>query len=368
MRTILFYYPSNKRAISIESLIIKFRERGNNVFFLTQTPEAEIHQELKDNGIVTQAYVIEKKSALLYYFKHLLFLIRFCKTHKIDLVYSHLQQASIIAVFAQFFVKAKFYICRHHADRSGLAYNFNQTLFDKIINRLAKLMIVPSQKVYDQVTIAEHVSPKKVKLINYGYDFSKYTKPDALHVKEIREQYNAPLLLVKIARLVPGKRYDILFDVLNDLIKKEKLNIKLIAISDGPLMDKFSAYIKKEGLQENIFLIGDQTSIMDYLEAADAVVLLSDSEASNNVIKEAGILKKCVLICENVGDFNDYIKQDYSGLFLDKEQPQEDLKKYLKDLYYKKVDTEKMGAHLCLSVYSIFSIENVMNSYTEFHQ
>lgn len=367
MKNILFYYPSNKRTVAIESLIIKFKEQGNTVLLLTQTPEGELHQELKKNQILTFHHGISKKNSFFYYLNHLLFLIKFCRKNKIDIVYSHLQQANIISVFAQFFVKAKFYICRHHADRLGLEHNFYQNLFDKIINRLAKVIIVPSQKVYDQVTLVEKVQPKKIKFICYGYDFSKYPKPNKNHVQEIRKQYDADLLLVKVARLVPGKRHQLLFEVLEELIHIEKLNIKLIAISDGPLMNKLQEFILKRNLQKNIFLIGNQSEVIDYIEAADAIALLSESEASNNVIKEAGLLKKCVLICSGVGDFNEYIKQGDSGLFLNKELPKDDLKKHLKELYSKKIDTLKMGQHLQESVYSMFSIENVIGRYSEFH-
>ena len=109
---ILFYYPSNKRSISIESIIIGFKNQGHHVILLTQSEEAELHEELRENRIDYSTYVIEKNNSLLYYFKHLLFLIKFCRINKIDIVYSHLQQANIISVFAQYFCNSIFYICR----------------------------------------------------------------------------------------------------------------------------------------------------------------------------------------------------------------------------------------------------------------
>ena len=367
MKKILFYYTSNKRTIAIESLIIKFKEQGNHLFLLTQSPESELHTALIAHGIKVTGYHVEKKTALFFYIRHLLFLVRFCRKEKIDIVYSHLQQANIVAVFAQFFSKAIFYICRHHADRNRSERNFNQQLFDKIINRLAKKIIVPSKKVYHQVTHVEKVSPQKVKIIYYSYDFSQYPSPDPISVEKIRKQYSASLLLVKIARLVPGKRHQILFEVLKDLIIEEKLEIKLIVISDGPLMHQLQMFIDMNHLQQHIFLLGNQSNVMDYLEAADAIALLSDSEASNNVIKEAGLRKKCVLVCNDVGDFDEYIEQNYSGLFLDKEHPENDLKKYLRDLYLKKIDTQKLGDHLHEKVYAMFSIENVIDNYLPFN-
>lgn len=363
MKNILFYYPSNKRTISIESLIIGFRNQGHNVILLTQSDSAELHNELHQNNIRTYTYVIKKNNSLLYYLKHLFYLVNFCKKHNINIVYSHLQQANIISVFAQYFCKTYFYICRHHSSVSGSDKNFNQSLFDKIINRYSKLIIVPSKIVYKQVNEVERVSCSKIKLINYGYDFEKYPKPNLIEIENIRKKYCAKMILVKIARLVPGKRYDILFAVINKLVNEEKMDIKLLVISDGPLLNEFRVYLRDNNLEENIFLLGEVSNVIDYISIADAIPLLSEAEASNSVIKEAGLVNKCVIVCRGVGDFDDYIEDEISGLFMDKMNPFEDLKKHLTNIYESKVNKDKLGNNLHISVMNNFSIDHVINNY-----
>ena len=81
---ILFYYPSNQRTISIESVILKFKSQGHQVFLLTQTDKGELHTELENNGVKTYTCVLRKQNALLYYLKHLFFLIKFCNKNKIN--------------------------------------------------------------------------------------------------------------------------------------------------------------------------------------------------------------------------------------------------------------------------------------------
>jgi hypothetical protein len=360
---ILFYYPSNKRTISIESVIIGFKNQGHHVVLLTQSEEAELHDQLHKNKISTSAYVIKKDNSLVYYFKHLLFLIKFCRINKIDIVYSHLQQANIISVFAQFLCKSKFYVCRHHSSISGSDKNINQSLFDKVINVLSKIMIVPSKMVYKQVHEIEGVNSNKLKLINYGYDFNEYPSPNLEEVEKIKSEFKCKLLLVKIARLVPGKRYDILFTVINKLVKEEKMDIKLLVISEGPLKIEFENYIKDNKLEKNIYLIGEKFNVIDYLCASDLVPLLSEAEASNSVIKEAGLVNKCVIVCKGVGDFEDYIVNGESGLFMNKENPLPDLIKYLSDIYKEKINSENLGLKLHESVINNFSIVNVLEKY-----
>ena len=359
---ILFYYPSNKRTISIESVIIGFKKQGHQVMLLTQSEDGELHEELIENKIPTYNYVIKKNNAFLYYFKHLIFLSKFCRTNDIDIVYSHLQQANIISVFAQYFCRAKFLICRHHSSVSGSDKNFNQSLFDRLINRFSKTIIVPSKMVYKQVNGTEGVKGNKIKLINYGYDFSKYPSPNLIEVEKIKNEFKAKLLLVKIARLVPGKRYDILFSIINKLVR-EGMDIKLLVISGGPLLQELEEYINVNHLENNIYLLGERSNVIDYLCASDVVPLLSESEASNSVIKEAGLVSKCVIVCKGVGDFEDYIVDGDSGFLIDKENPTSDLLKHLSDVYSHKVDIKRLGEKLHKSVLENFSIENVIEKY-----
>lgn len=359
---ILFYYPSNKRTISIESVILKFKEQGHRVILLTQSSKSELHDALDLNDVKTYSCFFAKKMSFIYYLKHFFFLVRFCKKHKIDITYSHLQQANIIAVFAQYFCKSKFYICRHHSFVNGYDENFFQTLFDKIINFFSKKIIVPSKIVYKQVCEVEGVNANKVNLIYYGYDFDKYPKPNIQVVEKIRKQYSAKLLLVKVARLVPGKRYDILFDVVKRLVKNEKKDIKLVVISNGPLINEFKSYVNFNKLDDHIFLLGDVSNVIDYLAAADVVPLLSETEASNSVIKEAGLVNKTVIVCKGVGDFEDYIEHNESGYLIDKENPKDELFEILNFLYINK-PTSIMGEKLHQNVIETFSIENVISSY-----
>ena len=60
--SILFYYPSNKRTISIESVIIGFKNQGHHVILLTQSEESELHEELHKDNIDFSTYVIEKNN------------------------------------------------------------------------------------------------------------------------------------------------------------------------------------------------------------------------------------------------------------------------------------------------------------------
>ena len=54
-------------------------------------------------------------------------------------------------------------------------------------------------------------------------------------------------------------------------------------------------------------MVGFREDFVNYMAAADLLIHPSLTEASNNVVKEMGLLQKGVAVCRHVGDFNDFI-------------------------------------------------------------
>ncbi|MGZ3863963.1 MAG: glycosyltransferase [Bacteroidia bacterium] len=363
---ILFYYPDKERAISLSSLMISFKEQGHNVFLLTHSKEGELHSDVKKHGVQVFTHPISKKISLLFYIRHLFYLIRFARKHKIDVLYSHIQVANIITVFAQYFIKARVFICRHHTDCAFVDYNFNEQLFDKIINRLGKEFIVVSNKVKQQMEVNEGVKEKKIYVINLAYDFSQYKKPDPEKVKEIRSNYKANLLLLKAARLIAEKRHILLFRVVKKMIS-EGYDIKLMVLSEGGERKNLENFITENKLQNRIFMLGYKTDVLNYLSAADLIVHVSESEASNSIIKESSLVGKPIIACHDVGDFDDYIVPGTDGILLSKEHTEVELYEALVKIYNDMDILNAYGKNLREKVINLFDISTIIKQYEHFH-
>lgn len=342
----------------------EFSKKKHKVFLLGLELKGDIHQTVERFGVKTDVYLVNRDPSFLYYIKHMLYLRKYIKRHKIDLVYSHTQPVNFIAVFTQYLVNTNFYICRHHSDYIMNGNNRNAKFFDKVINRLGKRFIVPSKKVYDQITKVEGVKTERVSLINYAYHFENYGIPDLNSVDAIREKYPAKLLVTTVSRFIPCKRYNLLIDCVTELISKGN-DIKLLILGNGPLEQELKKQVSNLKMEGNITFIGFTTNAMDYMAASDMVVHISDSEASNSVIKEAGILKKIVAVCNDVGDFDDYIENGKSGFVLSKKDPCPELQVAVKKVYADKAAFAFMGENLRNSVLQNFSVENVMHAYKE---
>lgn len=354
MAKILIYYPSNRSSNVIETIAEGLLKKGNSVALLTQSQKGELHFNFETMGLKAESIVYKKNWSLLYYFKHIFYLVIYCKKNQIVAIQSHLQQANIVAVIAQFFIRSKVVICRHHLTEQSKMSNF----FDKLINKFAKLIIVPSQVIQHKLIIEDKVNASKVKLIPYVYDFTRYPEPNLETVHKLKNLYKAKLLVLLCGRFVPLKRNDIVVLAVKKLIEMD-YDVKLIALDEGPGLSTIKDFVYDNNLQNFIHFAGYQKNIMDYFAACDVLVHPSYSEASNNSVKEAGILSKVVIVCSNVGDFSDYIIHKKNGYLVDKENPLEEIIDCLKEIY-NNLNSSKIGDELKKTVYEKFHQSEVI--------
>lgn len=345
---ILIYYPHGKRSNVIETLAGEFRARGHRVFLLSQGKEEALHQVLREQGIQTFSPGISGSPSPAFYLKQLLHLVRFCRQHKITAIQSHLQPANIVAVMARFFIKARVVAYRHHLFEN----NANSRRFDRLINALAPVIVVPSSVILEKMVKEEKVPASKVRLIPYVYDFSKYSS-DAGRVAELKRKYPARLLVLLCGRFVPLKRNELAILAVAALVRQQK-DVKLLALDAGPELDKCRALAEAKGLRDHVVFAGYTEHPLDYLAACDVLVHPSFTEASNNTVKEASLFSKAVIACEGVGDFSDYIIHGENGYLINREDPLPGLISCLNDLYEGKADPG-MGARLKETVFEKFS-------------
>jgi glycosyltransferase involved in cell wall biosynthesis len=359
---ILIYAPSNARAVDLQSVMELFVKMGHAVYLLTHLPEGDLHRNVQRFGVATFSCNMPSTGIRAYY-KHVRFLSNFVRSHKIEVVFAHLQTAGLVASLSRLVTKFKLFYVRHNTDEHKLQKNRNATIVNWLSVRLAPKVIVPSKKVYQYITGIEKVEPKRVIRINYGYNFSQYFQTDRTGNKEaIKLRYPCRLLVVSVARLIPVKRHLLMFETIRRMLQNG-MDVKLICLSDGPYRAALEQYIEKNELGRHVFLLGNQKNVLDYLEASDIFLHLSESEASNSALKEAGLCKKTVVACRDVGDFEDYIVSGVNGFIVDKSDPVESSVKILTDCYNNPVCLKKLGESLYNTITREFSIDNVLPVY-----
>lgn len=359
MKTVLFYYHPNKRSIATETLCKEISKTGNRLIVLTQTPGGDLHKQLDVLSIENHSKVYNYRFSILNYFFHFFYVAKFCRKNKIDVVWSHLNPCNFVAVFAQYFIKARTVIFRHHFHASikieGFSsVNKNELKIDRIINKLAKEIVVPSNEVYNGMTIYEKVRREKIEIIPYIYNFDQYSKPAATEVKAIRDKYNARLLIITASRMIKMKRHDLVMPVYKELIE-EGYDIKILLMDEGEEKPQLEEFVLTNKLQDKIFFPGFKTNIIDYLASSDLLVHPSYTEASSSLVKEFGLMKKPVIVCSGVGDFDQYIVNGENGFLIPPGDEAAVFKEKIIYIYSHPEEAERMGENLYTKVIHTFS-------------
>ena len=114
--------------------------------------------------------------------------------------------------------------------------------------------------------------------------------------------------IISICRLVDQKN---IFEIFNIA---EKLQIyNFIVLGDGCLLEKAKIYLKNKDIK-NVFLLGNQTDIFDYLYESDLFLSTSLYEGHPISILEAMSIGLPIVASKVTGNI-DTIKNKYSGFF-----------------------------------------------------
>lgn len=343
----------------METLCSVMNKTGNRLIVLTQQEKGDFHAELDRLGVENYAKSFSFRISVFNYLAHIFYLLKFSRKHKIDVIWSHLNQCNLVAVLAQYFMRKRVVIFRHHFHASikltGFSsVNKNERKVDRLINRRAKEIVVPSLEVYNGMVVYEKAKKEKISIIPYVYDFTRYAQPDRAGVAAIREMYKADLLIVTASRMIKLKRHDLVLPVFEKLIK-EGLSVKVLLLDDGEERPRLEQFVKDRGLENNIFFLGFRTNIIDYLAAADLLVHPSYTEASSSLVKEFGLMKKPVIVCAGVGDFDQYIFHMVNGFLVKPPDEAAEFEKNIRFVYDHREEANKIGEQLHESVLRIFS-------------
>jgi glycosyltransferase involved in cell wall biosynthesis len=270
--------------------------------------------------------------------------------------------SNLTAVLAQFFISSKVIPCRHHSNEVKLAGNKNANRIDKVINFLSRRIIVVSNAVKKQMVNHEAVSPKKIHVINLGYNFELYHKPDLQKVKEIRELMNCKMILIVVSRMTASKRHIAAVQVLNNLIKKN-LDVKMIMMDEGAEKTNIVAFLRNNHIEEKVVFTGFVNNTMNYMAAAHLLVHPSITEASNQVVKEAALLYKPAIVCKNVGDFDEYIINEKNGFIVDQSNLVSGMTEVIEKYYNKMEVLNSLGSKIHDTVLERFAIDPVCDQY-----
>lgn len=130
---------------------------------------------------------------------------------------------------------------------------------------------------------------------------------------EIGNSKDKSAKILTVSRLVGLKAYDRIIETAK-ILKKQGLKFKWVALGEGEDHAKIQNLIDKEGLSQNIILMGNVLNPYPYMKYCDLYVHVSNFEGKSVAVQEARALG-CAIILSDVDGNKDQIRDGYSGLF-----------------------------------------------------
>lgn len=195
-----------------------------------------------------------------------------------------------------------------------------------------------SKSVANHVAGQVGINPDKIGVIPNG---TAEIPENEISRKKIRERYGwekDDFVLGYVARLAPGKGHELFVRTIAELIKNHT-PIKACLVGDGELFSTIQQLISKSGLSKVFSMPGTISNVEDYLQAFDAVVLLSEREGMPNALLEAMAAGKPI-IATPVGGVPEILDHGRAGILVDAN---------LEDIV-KAVETLVMNTALCRSL------------------
>ena len=335
---------------------------NHKVFLLTHGEDDVLHANFRAMGAAAFSSSHKKGRSAVFFVRQCSYLVWFCKHHKIDLVFCHGISNAVIGGMAKKFCRTKFIYVRHHTDEFIVLADRKNIFLSKLANHLSDHVVAISDKVM-QCLLDDRVLKKKIFRVNLCYNFEDCLSSNVkVNPAEIRKSCGVDFLLLSVSRLVKSKRILAAFEVVKNLRNKGH-NCGLIVIGVGEMENELQGWIADFEMGKYIKLEGFRANVLDYLQAADVLIHPSYSEASNQVVKEMGLQKKPVVVCSDVGDFDEYLVNSVNSIIVDKEFPVTAMTDAISVLINDNKTVDILGGNLYKTIIEKFSIAAAVPDY-----
>jgi glycosyltransferase involved in cell wall biosynthesis len=179
---------------------------------------------------------------------------------------------------------------------------------------------------------------------------------------DIKQMINKEgLVFISVANLVPYKDYFTVLHALGDL-KKAGYIFTYLVVGQGPNRNHIEADIIRNGLNGDVYLLGQRSDVKELLSISDLFIHSSLGEGCSNAILEAMAVGLPV-IATSTGGSPEIIDESYGRLF--EYQNWEQLKSHLNWFLNNPERREEMGFSAKETARNRFSVERMMVEYKQ---
>jgi glycosyltransferase involved in cell wall biosynthesis len=249
------------------------------------------------------------------------------KDYKPDIVHTHASKAGLVGRLAAKKENVPVIIHTFHGHVFHSYFGKVKTTIFKIIERyLAKksnaIIAISELQKKELVNIHKIVNSDKVRVVNLGFDLSKFQVNRSEKRRLFSEEYNIQvddICIGIIGRLTPIKNHGLFLDVMSKVLNSTNKKIKVFVIGDGELMDELQEKVNliEESLGKKVFVFTSWIKDIDLpLSRLDIVALTSHNEGTPVSLIEAQA-SNVPVISTNVGGVKDILDENNTGFVRD---------------------------------------------------
>jgi glycosyltransferase involved in cell wall biosynthesis len=164
--------------------------------------------------------------------------------------------------------------------------------------------------------IRHGAKPARVTTILNGIDATRFRRQPALRAS-LRESLGVrqdAILIGAVGRLEPQKRFDLLLDVVAELVR-ERPNVAVVIVGEGSVRTELESHIARLSLGGHVTLTGHRSDIVALHSAFDLFVQSSDYEGTPNAVLEAMALETPI-VATDVGGTSEVARHEQEALIV----------------------------------------------------
>lgn len=294
--------------------LAEFTDRSKfEILVGTLNSRGDLHENLEKAGIKTFALDVNKRSQ----FPTAIYkLARILKEKRIDIIQTHLFDASLVGLSAAKLARTPLKILTgHHSHEMPFYQGKISFKIDSFTSRfLADYIIAPSEQMKEIFVETEKVPQKKIAVVHHGFNFSGW-KFSTEGRERVRTEFSLENKIVfgAVGKIFWIKDYPTLIKAFAPVAKENK-DAVLMIVGNGDQTD-LRKLAKKFSIDNQIIFTGWRDDVADLLSAIDVFVHPSLAESFGLVIIEAMAMRNPV-ICTDVGIAREIIKDNDNGFLV----------------------------------------------------
>lgn len=239
-----------------------------------------------------------------------------------DIVHTHASKAGVLGRKAAISCGVKTIVHTYHGHVFHSYFGKFKTQLIKslernLANKSSGIVAISNLQKEELVQTHRICNEKKVKVIPLGFDLSAFLQESQEKREQVRNEFNVDkdeVAIAIIGRLAPIKNHSFFLKVIQQLLEKGVLNIKVFIVGDGSereLIDK-TANALNEKYGQKIILTSWILDIATFNKGMDIICLTSDNEGTPVSLIEAQA-SALPIVSTDVGGVRDIVLDGESG-------------------------------------------------------